>query len=122
MGQVDSAAGHNHLTTIKEVCQDLGIPLTLEKVEGPSQSLTFLGITLDTERMEALLPSGKLLHIQNQLSAWLTAAAAHLQSYEARKILHVSHVHYHSQTGALIALHSPDQRLQIQSVLVAYLC
>ena len=72
MGQVDSAAGHNHLTTIIEVCQDLGIPLALEKVEGPSQSLTFLGITLDTERMEALLPSDKLLHIQNQLSAWLT--------------------------------------------------
>ena len=64
MEQVDSAACHNHLTTIKEVCQDLGIPLALEKVEGPSQCLTFLGITLDTERMEARFPSDKLLRIR----------------------------------------------------------
>ena len=71
MGQVDSAACHNHLTTIKEVCLDLGIPLALEKVEGPSQCLTFLGITLDTKHMEARLPSDKLLCIRNQLSAWL---------------------------------------------------
>ena len=27
IGQVDSTAYHKHLTTIKEVCQDLGIPL-----------------------------------------------------------------------------------------------
>ena len=63
---------HNHLTTIKEVCQDLDIPLALEKVEGPSQCLTFLGITLDTKCMEARLPSDKLLRIRNQLSVWLT--------------------------------------------------
>ena len=69
---MDSAAGHNHLTTIKEVCQDLGIPFALEKVEGLSQCLTFLDITLDTECMEARLPSNKLLRIRNQLSAWLT--------------------------------------------------
>ena len=72
MRQADSAACHNHLTTIKEVCQDFGIPLALEKVEGSSQCLTFLGITVDTKRMEARLPSDKLLHIRNQLLAWLT--------------------------------------------------
>lgn len=48
MGQVDSKACQTHLNTIKEVYQDLGISLVLEKVEGPSQCLTFLGIILDT--------------------------------------------------------------------------
>ena len=72
MGQVDSTACHNHLTTIKDVCRDLGIPLAIEKLEGPSQCITFLGITLDMQCMEAQLPSNKLLRIHNQLSAWLT--------------------------------------------------
>ena len=72
MGQVDSTACHNHLTAIKEVCQDLGIPLAIEKLEGPSQCITFLGITLDTQCMEAQLPSNKLLRTHNQFSACLT--------------------------------------------------
>ena len=76
IGQADSAACQNHLTTIKEVCHNLGIPLALEKLEGPSQCLTFLGITLDTQLMEARLPSDKLLRIRNQLSAWLTRKRA----------------------------------------------
>ena len=76
MGQADSTACHNHLTTIKEVCRDLGIPLAIEKLEGPSQRITFLGITLDTQCMEAQLPFNKLLRIHNQLSAWLTQKKA----------------------------------------------
>ena len=46
-----SAATHvcwSNLNTIKEVCSQLGILLALEKLEGPSQSLTFLGIVLGT--------------------------------------------------------------------------
>ena len=40
-------------------------------VEGPSTSLTFLGITLDTSRMEIRLPDEKLLHIRNEILNWL---------------------------------------------------
>jgi len=43
---------HN-LATIKEACSSLGIPLALEKVEGPFDILTFLGINLDTNGMLA---------------------------------------------------------------------
>ena len=76
IGQADSAACQNHLTTIKEVCQHLGIPLALEKLEGPSQCLKFLGITLDTQHMGARLPPDKLLCIRTQLVAWLTRKKA----------------------------------------------
>ena len=50
----------NNLESIKYICQLLGVPLALEKVEGPSIQLTILGITLDTIHMEARLPDDKL--------------------------------------------------------------
>ena len=38
------------LECMRETCEELGIPLALEKVAGPCTQLTFLGIELDTER------------------------------------------------------------------------
>lgn len=76
MGPADSQICLHHLTTIKETCQDLGIPLAFEKLEGPSHCLTFLGIILDTQRMEARLPPDKLSRIRNQLSTWLSRKKA----------------------------------------------
>ena len=59
---------HAHFT---EVCKRLGVPLALKTVEGPSTSLTFLGIILDTSRMEICLPDEKLLCIRNKILNWL---------------------------------------------------
>ena len=125
IGQADSAACQNHL-------HNLGIPLALEKLEGPSQCLTFLGITLDTQLMEARLPSDKLLRIRNQLSAWLTRKRATKREIlslvgllqHACKVVRPgrSFVLYRRQTKATISLHPPQQRLQIRSALVACLC
>ena len=61
----------SNLNIVKDACLQFGIPLALEKLEDPSQSLTFLGIVLDTQRMEAMLPDDKLLRIRTQLTAWL---------------------------------------------------
>jgi len=43
----------------------------MEKVEGPSDSLTILGITLDTKKMEAHLPTEKLQGIRKLIISWL---------------------------------------------------
>ena len=51
MGQAGSATCHNNFTVIQQTYQKFGIPLALEKLEGPSP-LTFLGIELDTICME----------------------------------------------------------------------
>ena len=59
------------LDTVKQVCDMLGVPLALEKVEGPSTSLSFLGITLDTVNMEARLPPEKLQRLQLLVEEWL---------------------------------------------------
>ena len=60
-----------NLSIIQKVCDSLGIPLALEKVEGPSTSLTFLGITLDTNNMDARLPEEKFIKIRQFIMFWL---------------------------------------------------
>lgn len=49
----DSLTCQQNLDIIKSVCLHLGVPLAVEKIEGPCTSLTFLGIVLDTVKMEA---------------------------------------------------------------------
>ena len=61
---------HN-LNSFMQLCTNLGVPLASEKIEGPSTSLTFLGITLDTAHMELRLPQDKLLRIKEALTKWL---------------------------------------------------
>ena len=39
LGPPDSPICSHNLNTTTEVCQKLGVPLALEKVEGPSQTL-----------------------------------------------------------------------------------
>ena len=48
------------LLTFDQVCQYIGVPLAPHKTVGPVTSLTFLGIELDTVKMEARLPIEKL--------------------------------------------------------------
>ena len=43
-----------------EMCERLGITLKVDKPEDLTTSLTFLGITLDTVRMEIQLPMERL--------------------------------------------------------------
>ena len=71
MGPPQSPACQDNLSTVTWVCSLLGIPLALEKVEGPSDSLTFLGIALDTKSMEARLPDDKIQCIRTTVSSWL---------------------------------------------------
>ena len=66
-----SSACSNNLQYILETCSHLGIPLAKEKIEGPTKTLTFLGITLDTQNMEARLPPDKLHIICKEIKAWL---------------------------------------------------
>ena len=76
MGPLQSPTCSNHLSEIKDICSTLGIPLALEKVEGPSDCLTFLGITLDSQSMQACLPDDKLQRIRLQVASWLTRKKA----------------------------------------------
>ena len=58
--------------TIVTLFTNLGIPLSWNKIEGPSTSLTFLGIQLDTLRWQLRLPEDKLSNLLSLLTDWLT--------------------------------------------------
>ena len=65
------------------LCAMLGIPMAADKTEGPVTSLTFLGIELDTVKMEARLPASKQHDLQLLCSSWAvrpTASVVELQS------------------------------------------
>ncbi len=61
------------LTILSAVFSELGVPLSKEKTEGPSTSLEFLGITLDTNLLQASLPAAKLNRICLIISNFLHA-------------------------------------------------
>ena len=71
LGPPQSDACHHNLNTLIHLCHRLGVPLALEKVEGPTTCLPFLGIILDSEHMEVRLPDDKLARIQGLLATWL---------------------------------------------------
>ncbi len=60
MVSVNKDTSDARLSTFLSMCHLLGIPVVLEKTESGT-CLTFLGITLDTIKMEARLPLDKLL-------------------------------------------------------------
>ena len=72
IGSPNSDECQKNLETMFMVSNALGIPLAVEKVAGPSLALEFLGIMLDTHRMEARLPMEKLLRTQQVVLGWLS--------------------------------------------------
>ena len=72
IGPPDSPACKKNLNTFIQLCDSLGIPLASEKIEGPSTSLSFLGIHLDTAAWKSgylrtsFQESSKHLHTGNK--------------------------------------------------------
>ncbi|MCK5872999.1 MAG: hypothetical protein KAG26_09245, partial [Methylococcales bacterium] len=57
------------LESLMRVVRQLGFSINYSKVEGPTQRLTFLGITLDTTTMTMELPDGKIEDLISSLQA-----------------------------------------------------
>ena len=60
-----------HLSVLRTVFDYLGIPVAMEKLEGPATVLTFLGIEIDTKEMILRLPMTKLIELQGLVSTRL---------------------------------------------------
>lgn len=75
-GAPGSPECQQNLNIIIQVCQLLGIPLAIEKVSGPATILDFLGILLDTVKLEARLPEGKLARVRDTITEWLNKKKA----------------------------------------------
>lgn len=55
------------MSTFKELCIELGVPVAENKTLGPTTFLPFLGYTIDTESMVVLIPQEKRDKLKNML-------------------------------------------------------
>ena len=53
-----------------DLFSNLGVPLAVDKQEGPTSCITFLGIEINSANMSIRLPSDKLHDILVEISAW----------------------------------------------------
>ncbi len=70
VGKRDTDQCERAMVVFKETCQRLGMPLDESKEEGPSEVLTFLGMEIDSVKMEVRLPQEKLTEMRALLARW----------------------------------------------------
>jgi len=70
MGNPRSEECAKNLALIKSWCSWLGLPLKEEKEVGPTTVLEFLGIILDTDRMEIRLSEERVQQLMALLEDW----------------------------------------------------
>ena len=76
VGPPDTSVCAQALQCTLDTCQELGVPVAAHKTEGPSCQLTFLGIQIDTIKMELSLSPDKLARITMTVSEWRGKKAA----------------------------------------------
>ena len=83
-----------------DVFRYLGIPLALDKIEGPAHTIKFLGILLDCIAMEARLPEEKLCELRNLLQGFMSQHTVTLRELASLmgKLLFASQVVVPGQT------------------------
>ena len=75
MGKKGAPECSYNLELLIHLCSQLGVPLKWQKLEGPSTVLTFLGVVLDTHRMERRLPQGRLEELKQLITKWMDRRA-----------------------------------------------
>ena len=69
-GSPGTSDSQKALNTVMQECSRSGVPIAEHKTEGPTEVLTFLGIEVDTGRMEVRLPNEKLQCLQREIKSW----------------------------------------------------
>ena len=70
LGPPRSPQCQRNIKGIRQVCRSTGTPLEEDKCEGPASVMTFLGMQLDSQKLEIRLPADKLERLQQLLSDW----------------------------------------------------
>ena len=68
LGPAESESCANDLQKFLAVCKEIGVPIKEDKTVGPCTCLTFMGLELDSGKMEARLPVDKLEKVRHLLS------------------------------------------------------
>lgn len=72
LGPPHSLVCQQALHTTLALCEELGFPVAPEKTEGPTTSLTFLGIKLDTQEQQIRLPREKQERLLATIALWMS--------------------------------------------------
>ena len=68
VNRTEECCGHD-MRVVRGLCADLGVPLAPDKIVGPSQRITYLGIEIDTVEQCMRLPKDKLEKLLSRLVA-----------------------------------------------------
>ena len=64
---MDSNEHARALTSFTVVCNSFGVPLALDKTDGPNTRMTFLGLVIDTMKQKIQVPSDKIATVMDKL-------------------------------------------------------
>lgn len=90
VGPPSSSSCAQDLALALIVCKRLGLPLHPDKCEGPSTSLTILGIRLDTNNQTASLPENKFAATKALIESWVDRRTCNRQQLESL----IGHLHH----------------------------
>ena len=96
VGEPETGECSIHLTMLLAIFDYLDIPVAVEKTEGPTTRLIFLGIELDTEEMTLHLPEKKLRKLQALIAEWLGRKSCRKRDLQslAGKLQHSKYSNY----------------------------
>ena len=72
-----------NMQVLVDTFECLGVPLEPSKLEGPATSLLFLGIEVDTIKLQIRLPSDKLAYLKEKLADAVTRKCMSKQSLQS---------------------------------------
>ena len=70
VGGTEYTACAVQLQIVLHTFEELGLLVATNKLEGPTQQLTFLGFELDSTAMEVRLPQAKVRELQSKIRDW----------------------------------------------------
>lgn len=76
-------ATNKALSNFLQTCQEIGIPIATDKTFPPAQTMEFLGITLDSVKLEARLPADKLSKCQHLIQSFLGRSKCSLRELQS---------------------------------------
>ena len=89
-GPAHSSICEHFLKVAIALCEQLGLPVAMEKVFGPSTTLIFLGIEIDSIQQVKRLPHDKLVRLQSLIKSWSSKRMA--SKHQLQQLLgHLNH-------------------------------
>ncbi|XP_053563915.1 uncharacterized protein LOC128654176 [Bombina bombina] len=83
VGPAGSAICDRLVRAFGQVTEEFGIPVAADKSEGPTTSLSFLGIQLDSIKMECRLPEDKVADLKSVIGRMLARKKATLRDIQS---------------------------------------